>query len=95
MSVYAVIDLKIDDRSWLQTYVPPVEALIKKHGGRYAARAFEYEQLEGDRRPDIIVILEFPSKEAAHAFYNDPEYAPHLKARMAGSKGNFYLLPGE
>ena len=95
MPAYVVIELKIDDRSWLGSYVPPVEALIEKHGGRYIARAFEYEQMEGDRRPDVIVLLEFPSMDAARAFYNDPGYEPHLKARLAGAKGNFYLVPGE
>ncbi len=95
MPAYVLIELKIDDRSWLEGYVPPVEVLIAKHGGRYIARAFEYEQMEGDRRPDVIVILEFPSRDAARAFYNDPDYAPHMKARLAGAKGDFYVVPGE
>lgn len=95
MTAYAVLELTIEDKSWLPSYVPPVEALIKKHGGRYLARAFEYEQMEGDRRPDVIVVLEFPSMDAARAFYNDPDYGPHLKARLAGARGGFYLVPGE
>ena len=95
MAAYVLIELEIDDRGWLASYVPPVEQLIKKHGGRYIARAFEYEQVEGNRRPDVVVILEFPSMDAARAWYNDPAYEPHLKARLAGSKSDLYLVPGE
>jgi len=95
VTAYAMIAVKIEDRSWLETYVPPVQELVKKHGGRYLARAFEYEQLEGDDHPDVIVLLEFPSMDAFHAFYNDPDYQPHLKTRLAGSKGSLYLLQGE
>jgi len=95
MPAYLVTELKNEDPSWLASYVPPVQELIKKHGGRYVVRAFEYEQLEGDRRPDIIVVLEFPSMDAARAFYNDPDYQPHRKARLAGAQGSLYLVAGE
>jgi len=95
MPAYTLIELKIHDPSGLASYVPPVEALIKKHGGRYIVRAFEYEQLEGDHRPDVIVILEFPSMDAARAFYNDPDYEPYMKARLGWAKVDWFLLPGE
>jgi uncharacterized protein (DUF1330 family) len=32
------------------------------------------------------------SAEAAEAFVNDPEYAPHAAARQAGSEGRFQLI---
>ena len=95
MPAYVVVELKLDDRSWIESYVPPVRVLIEKHGGRIIARAFEYEQLEGDRRPDAIVLLEFPSTDAARAFYHDPDYEPHRRARMAACQGELYLVPGE
>jgi uncharacterized protein (DUF1330 family) len=95
MPAYAVVELNLKDPSWIEGYVPPVRALIEKRGGRIIARAFEYEQLEGERHPDAIVLIEFPSMDAARAFYSDPEYQPHLKARLAGSRGELFLVPGE
>jgi uncharacterized protein (DUF1330 family) len=95
MPAYAVVQLKLEDQGWIEGYVPAVRALIEKQGGRILARVFEYEQLEGERHPDAIVLIEFPSMDAARAFYNDPEYQPHLKARLAGSKGELFLVPGE
>src|SRR6516164_1814350 len=38
----------------------------------------------------LIALLQFPSAEAAEAFVNDPEYAPHAAARQGGSEP---LLP--
>src|SRR5262249_17467214 len=40
----------------------------------------------------LIALLQFPSAEAAEAFVNDPEYAPHAAARQAGSEGRFQLI---
>jgi len=34
----------------------------------------------------------WPSKESVQAFMNDPEYAPHLKARTEGSISNHFLV---
>ncbi len=49
--------------------------------------------MEGEKQDaGLRVIIEWPSKEAAMAFINDPEYAPHLKARTEGSVSNHYLI---
>ena len=40
----------------------------------------------------LRIILEWPSKEAALAFLNDPEYTPHLQARTSGSISHHFLV---
>ena len=53
------------------------------------------DHLEGDSKtPTVSVLVEFPSVEAAQAFYEDPDYAPHLKARLGGSTSDLWLLDG-
>ena len=67
---------------------------IEKHGGRYVARGGA-EVLEGDGKGlNTFVILEFPSVEAANAWYNDPEYAPMITLRQTGSEGDLVVLEG-
>jgi uncharacterized protein (DUF1330 family) len=54
------------------------------------------ETLEGDgeaRR--ICVIVEWPSREAAMAFYESDEYRPFRDARQAGARNRFLLVAGE
>jgi uncharacterized protein DUF1330 len=36
-----------------------------------------------------------PSREAAQAFYECEEYQPYLRDRLAGSRSEMVLLPGE
>ena len=39
-------------------------------------------------------MIEWPSMDAARAFMRDPEYAPHLRARAAGSVSHHVLIDG-
>ena len=75
MKHYFVVPVSVSDDSWVADYVPNVNALVHKHGGAYIARTDNMERLEGTGDlPDLYVLIEWPSKEAAMAFYNDPEY---------------------
>ncbi len=90
---YSVLDLTPTTDSWIPEYLSNVGRLVANHGGKYLARTASHEQLEGDTSEAALrVILEWPSKEAATAFMNDPEYLPHLKARTEGSVSNHYLI---
>src|SRR5687767_15151821 len=94
MPAYAVGLYNMQDRSWLPTYQEKVTALIAKHGGRYIARASKcpWMVLEGKDYPITgITIIEFPSMEHAKAWHRDPEYAPFIKLRQAGSQLDLML----
>jgi uncharacterized protein (DUF1330 family) len=95
MTYYSVFDVTPTSDSWIPAYVQAATALVVKHGGTYLARTANHEQLEGSSDPvGLRVIIEWPSKEAAQSFMNDAEYAPHFKARSAGSISNHYLIAG-
>lgn len=96
MKYYAVIRVAIKDDSWVEQYLPNVTALVQKHGGTYLARTMTMERIEGEADlPSVFVIIEWPSKEAAQAFYADPEYQPYLQQRLAGAGNDFVLVAGE
>jgi uncharacterized protein (DUF1330 family) len=44
--------------------------------------------------PSVVVVIEFPSKEAAGAFYASAEYQPWLEKRKAGSQTELILVDG-
>ncbi len=97
MPAYAVGLYNMQDRSWLPAYQEKVTALIAKHGGRYIARASKcpWMVLEGKDYPITgITIIEFPSMEHAKAWHRDPEYAPFIKLRQAGSQLDLMLVEG-
>ena len=95
MSVYVVGRLMIKDPSWVDGYIPAVQAIVESHGGKYLVRSPEMDVIEsnGDA-PSVVVVIEFPSKDAAQAFYSDPEYQPWLEARKAGADSELILLDG-
>lgn len=96
MKYYAVAEIDITDRSWVSSYVKNVTPMVERHGGRYLARTPRVEQLEGERNiPQIFLLVEWPSKEAAEAFYHSDEYRPFLESRKKGSRGEFLLVAGE
>ncbi len=96
MKYYAIVLLKMHNDSWVGDYLPNVTKLVEQHGGRYLARTGNFERVEGDgSNPDLQVLIEWPSKEAALAFYNDQAYQPYLQARQAGSSSDFFLVAGE
>ncbi|MEM6698136.1 MAG: DUF1330 domain-containing protein [Bacteroidota bacterium] len=93
MAYYSVLDVTPTTDDWIPDYLPTSNELVKKHGGKYLARTANHEQIEGDKQPaGLRIILEWPSKEAALAFENDPDYAPHLKNRLQGSTSHHYLI---
>ncbi len=96
MKYYFVVPVHLSDDSWVEDYVPNVTALVHKHGGNYIARTSNMEKLEGTgEMPDLFVLVEWPSKEAAKAFYDDPDYQQYKQARQAGSSGDFIMVAGE
>lgn len=50
--------------------------------------------MEGDWTPKRLVLLEFPSLEQAHRFYDSPEYAPLLALRKKATRSKLLFLEG-
>ncbi len=96
MTYYSVLDVTPSSEDWIPAYLPIANALVAKHGGKYLARTTLHESLEEPSNSvGLRIILEWPSKDAALAFMNDPEYVPHLNARLNGSDSHHFLIAGQ
>jgi uncharacterized protein (DUF1330 family) len=96
MKYYAVAELDLTDPSWVRDYVANVTGMVERHGGRYLARTAQIEKVEGERTPpQVFLIIEWPSKEAADAFYESEEYRPYREGRRRGARNEFLLVAGE
>jgi len=58
--------------------LPPIYA---KYGGRYVAFETDIDVAEGDSDYSAIIVSAWPSKTAARAFWDSPEYAEAIKLR--------------
>lgn len=96
MKHYTVAEIVITDHGWVAEYVANVTPLVEAHGGRYLARTARIERIEGERTPpQLFLLIEWPSKADAMAFYDSDEYRPYREARRAGATGEFVLVAAE
>jgi uncharacterized protein (DUF1330 family) len=84
MVAYVIGEAQITNPEAMTGYGPLVAAAIKKYGGRYLARGAKPEVLEGGPAHNILII-EFESVEAAHRWYESPEYAAAHAVRRGNS----------
>ena len=95
MTYYSVLAVTPTREDWIPDYTAVASAAVARHGGKYLARTASHEQVEGEARGAAIrVLIEWPSRQAAMDFMADPKYAPHLKARGAGSESEHFLIEG-
>ena len=96
MRYYTVAEMDVTDPGWIRDYVANVTAMVERRGGRYLARTAQIEKVEGERTPaQVIVLIDWPSKEPAEEFYDSEEYRPYREARGEGARNQFVLVAGE
>jgi uncharacterized protein (DUF1330 family) len=94
MKAYLVLDLAVHDFGSFREYIDKVPSFIVKHGGKYIVQGAEPTPLEGDWRPQRMVILEFPSRQDATAFLSDPEFQDLLAIRHRSTISKLVLVDG-
>jgi len=93
MKYYLIAEIEVTDQSWVSEYIKNVTGMVERRGGKYLSRTPKVERIEGERKPaGIFVTVEWPSKEAAVAFYETEEYRQN---RIAGARNEFFLVAGE
>ncbi len=93
MPVYLITDVKVTDDAWIPDYAANVHDIVDKHGGKHLSRSGNITTIEDEGLDStLIAILELPSREAAQAFANDPEYAKFRQARQNGSISRFHII---
>ena len=94
MSVYLVVDITVRDLEMYKEYVRKAPSYIEKYGGIYRVRGGEVEILEGEWSPQRLVVVEFPTREKAKAFLNDPGYQAVAAIRHQAAITNMVLADG-
>jgi uncharacterized protein (DUF1330 family) len=80
-SAYIIADVQVNDPQQYEEYKKWSSAAMKRHGAEVCVRGGPVEVLEGDWTPSRIVVLKFPTIEAAKAFNDSAEYGQARKAR--------------
>jgi uncharacterized protein (DUF1330 family) len=94
MPAYLVAHIEVHDPVVFEDYRAQVVPIIKAFGGRYLVRGGALETLEGAQQRRRLVIIEFPSMDAARGFYHGAEYAPVLQRRLESATSDVVLVEG-
>lgn len=90
---YWVASVDVTDPESYKKYVAANAAPLAKFGAKFLTRGGKSELVEGKLR-SRVVVLEFPTYEAALACYRSPEYTAARKLRESASAADFVVLEG-
>ena len=94
MSAYLISIVDVPDPKRYEVYKRDLAKIIARHGGEYLVRGGEIEVMEGDWKPNRVVMVRFPNREAIHAFFDDPDYEPLRKLRQLIGKSQMIAVDG-
>ncbi len=78
----------------MEEYRNNVLPMVQAYGGKYIVVGGNPKMIEGHWNPTYLVLIEFPSREQAEAWYHAEEYAPLKELRLSALKANGLLLEG-
>jgi uncharacterized protein (DUF1330 family) len=90
---YWVVFGDVTDAEGYKAYVAANAVPFAKYGARFLVRGGQAERPEGAPR-SRVVVLEFPSYEAALACYHSPEYAAALALREGKALIDLAIVEG-
>jgi uncharacterized protein (DUF1330 family) len=94
MTADAVADLhKCKMGPEIVAYLEKIDATLQPFGGRYIVHGGRKTVLEGTWSGDLIIIA-FPDREKAAAWYASPAYQAIMKLRRDNSEGDVILVDG-
>src|ERR1044072_6477326 len=94
MKAYLVLDLSVNDFGRFRQYIAEIPAFIEKHSVKYIVQGAQPTAIEGDWKPDRMVILEFPPREQAEAFLDDREIQDLIRLRHDTTTSRLVLVDG-
>lgn len=94
MAAYIVSRVNIHNREVMQRYMREAPATVEAFGGRYLVRGNDVRALEGAWEHERMVIVEFPDKAAALAWFESEAYRPLRDLRRENAEAVILLADG-
>jgi uncharacterized protein (DUF1330 family) len=94
MPAFVIVEIEIHNFSEYEQYKRLAPSSVAAYGGRYIVRGGETETLEGDWKPNRIVILEFPDMAHAKKWWGSDEYLPAKLIRQRAAQTKMILVEG-
>lgn len=92
MPAYILSTMTIHDPATYRRYTDVTPPIVKRHGGKFLTRGDPVTTLEGEPFGERLVLIEFPTRAHAEAFYEDPDYQVASAFRRAGARNCRLIL---
>ena len=90
MPAYVVANIDVTDLETYQQYIPGAKATVEGHGGQFLAIDRNTEVLEGPA-PVRTIILQFPDKATAEAWYHSTDYQSVIHLRLESTQSTVVI----
>lgn len=94
MAAYVIVDSDVVNPEGMKPYLEKVSPIVAAHGGKALVIGDNIEVREGDWTPKRLVLIEFPSMEAARGWYDSPEYQEILPFRTDNTRDKLLIVEG-
>ena len=95
MAAYYLVDVReVKDAAKMEEYKAQVTPVVEKFGGRYLVIGGPCEVVEGSYQPVFPVMIQFPSMDDAHRWYDSEEYRELKRLRLAATISNAVFMAG-
>ncbi|MBU6264515.1 MAG: DUF1330 domain-containing protein [Actinomycetales bacterium] len=91
---YLIGQITVTNPEGYALYSAQVPQTIENFGGKYLVRGGQSTQLEGQAQGERNVVIEFPTREAAKAWYHSDQYQSILPHRLNNSTGSLAVVDG-
>src|SRR5689334_1669714 len=94
MTAYAIAQLRaVDQNNEIVDYLLRIDDTLTPYQGEFLVHGSAPELVDGEL-PGTLVIIGFPDRERAQAWYESPAYQAILPLRLRNSEGGAVIVDG-
>lgn len=94
MKAYVIVQETIVDEGKFAEYRAQVLPTVEAFGGEFVIRGGHWTLVEGEWPRPRLVIIAFPSREAAEGWYKSAAYQKLLPLRLEASQSDLIIADG-
>lgn len=94
MAAYVIVQETIHDPETFGKYAGQAPATFEPFGGKLVVRGGDPEKVEGEWPHAVVVVIEFPDRAAAKAWYDCEAYTAIRPLRHRSATSNIAIVDG-
>lgn len=95
--VYFIVNVFIPegaDRSPYDGYITAVRPIVESYGGEYLVRTERIDALQAGEKPDRVIVVRFPDRDALDRCFASAEYRAIMGGRTGTVRTKAYIAEG-